>query len=80
MYSENKDFLDNEKLLKTMTDCCSGIAGAHSDKVFADLRLLEVGGGGGILAGLSSTICSKIICSDFVDQNKRYGGEFFKLF
>ncbi|MHA6204601.1 class I SAM-dependent methyltransferase [Dyella soli] len=40
---------------------------------------LDVGGGGAMHSAFLTRIAKRVICTDFIDQNARYGGEFIKL-
>jgi ubiquinone/menaquinone biosynthesis C-methylase UbiE len=79
MYTEKTDFLQKQKLLSEIKEALTKMVGASSSDLLADKTVLEVGGSGGLLAGLLSNVCKRVICSDMVDPNNDYGGEFCKL-
>jgi ubiquinone/menaquinone biosynthesis C-methylase UbiE len=78
-YSEPQDFREKESLLSDITDCLSRVARLEAPSLFENKLVLEVGGSGGLLAGLLSNCCARVVCSDVVDHNDAYGGEFCKL-
>lgn len=45
----------------------------------ASMRVLDVGGGAGIHSGFLSTMVDRVVCMDFIDQEKRYDGQLVKL-
>ena len=42
-------------------------------------KALDVGGGGGVHSALISNHVSRIYCTDLIDQNSRYDGQFIRL-
>jgi ubiquinone/menaquinone biosynthesis C-methylase UbiE len=79
MYSESDDFIQKTVLLDEICKSLGDYAVGSSDHVFENKLILEVGGSGGLLAGLLSNSCKRVVCSDVVDPNNDYGGEFCKL-
>lgn len=51
--------------------------GRKSQGKFA--RALDIGGGGGMHSVYLTRLAERVICTDFIDQNARYNGEFIKL-
>ena len=55
-----------------------GPSGTFSD-VAGSWTALELGGSGGVLAGLMSNQFKRTICIDIKDQQKQYSGDFLRL-
>ena len=74
-YSEETDILQHADDVRKMFETLRA-AGCQTD----DLGLmLDIGGGAGIHSALIAEHARRIFCSDFRDQNARFGGEFVKL-
>ena len=73
-YSEEQDFAEKEAALATMLRCIEGKCNQ-----LQDLRALEIGGSGGILAGLVSQYVDHVISTDIDDTLAKYEGQFSYL-
>lgn len=73
-YSEEADFADKDRILADISHWLEVILG-HPEHV----RALEIGGAGGMLAGMFANKYGHVVCTDVVDWNSQYGGEFLKL-
>lgn len=77
MYSEITDFEEKKAKLGQIMSALEGIGDFRS---ISDFNLaLEVGGSGGLLAGLVCNAGVKVICTDIVDVQVKYNGEFPRL-
>lgn len=77
MYSEAEDFRDKQGAYSRMKTALSHMCGYE---VINDCKLaLEIGGSGGLLAGMVSQSVPKVICTDIVDVQFKYNGEFPRL-
>lgn len=75
-YSESQDFDEKQAICTRMVEALSQFTGAQlSDYPLA----LEIGGSGGLLAGLVSNAGPKVICTDLTDVQMTYNGEFPRL-
>lgn len=72
-YSEAQDIAEHNTDIERMLVHVK----AHAN--FPIRNALDVGGGGGIHSSLLAPHVERIYCTDFWDQNARYGGEFVKL-
>lgn len=70
-YSEESDFLEKEDVVQSIRNCLGGSLGS-----IASAKALEIGGSGGILAGLLSNHVAHIISTDVDDMNRNYAGQF----
>ncbi|HMW17278.1 MAG TPA: class I SAM-dependent methyltransferase [Accumulibacter sp.] len=74
MYSEENDFIEKSAACKSLL---TSISPYFENK---DISLaLELGGEGGVLSGLLTQTFNRGICTDIVNVNSHYGGEFAKL-
>lgn len=71
MYSEVDDFKEKEHVFNKMLK----VLKSH-DKDLESLVCLEVGGSGGILSGLLSPHSAKVTCTDIVNVQSSYDGQF----
>ncbi|MBK8507426.1 MAG: class I SAM-dependent methyltransferase [Candidatus Competibacteraceae bacterium] len=77
MYSEAEDFREKREAYSRMENALDHVFGAE---VIRNLQLaLEIGGSGGLLAGMVSNAGPKVICTDIVDVQVKYNGEFPRL-
>lgn len=77
MYSEAEDFKEKIGVFSRMVSAMSLM---QSQSKIQDCKLaLEIGGSGGLLAGIVSNVGPKVLCSDIVDVQVKYNGEFPKL-
>ena len=77
MYSEQKDFEEKQEVVSAINAALKTV-GCH--RKIDDFNLaLEIGGSGGMLAGLISNSGVKVICTDVVNMQSRYNGEFPRL-
>lgn len=77
MYSEQKDFEEKQELISHMNSALRRVGFDGNINGF-DLAL-EIGGSGGILAGLVSMTGPTVICTDIVNIQYKYNGEFPRL-
>jgi SAM-dependent methyltransferase len=80
-YSEEADFREKTGFVDGMFTSISALVGLDGS-LPSSARLwnvLELGGSGGLLAGLLSQHFKRIICIDIQDQQKQYGGKFASL-
>lgn len=76
-YNESDDFLSCEKMLNKMYEMFE-----ENNIILPDSYLaLDIGGGGGMQSGLltSDHRLQKIYCTDIINENLLYNGEFVKL-
>lgn len=65
MYSEAEDFKEKIGVFSRMVSAMSLM---QSQSKIQDCKLaLEIGGSGGLLAGIVSNVGPKVLCSDIVD-------------
>lgn len=77
MYSEANDFIEKSNEYSRMSAALNSLCGKN---VIACANLaLELGGSGGLLAGLVSSAGVRVICTDIDDVQVRYNGEFPRL-
>jgi ubiquinone/menaquinone biosynthesis C-methylase UbiE len=76
MYDEAADFAEHRKEVERM-DGLLAECGVSVD--WARATVCDVGGGGGLRAGLLAGRAKRAHCADVSDQHVRYGGEFLKL-
>jgi ubiquinone/menaquinone biosynthesis C-methylase UbiE len=76
MYDEAADFADHRAQLTGMDEALRE-CGVVVD--WANTVACDVGGGGGVRAGLLASRVKRAHCADILDQQARYGGEFVKL-
>lgn len=77
MYSEQNDFSEKLELVSKIESALR-LIGYNKEISEFDLAL-EIGGSGGLLAGLISTNDVKVICTDIVNMQLKYNGEFPRL-
>ena len=77
MYSEVEDFKEKQIAYSRMASALSNLCG-HEVINKCELAL-EIGGSGGLLAGMVSKAGPKVICTDLVDVQVKYNGEFPRL-
>jgi ubiquinone/menaquinone biosynthesis C-methylase UbiE len=80
-YSEQADFQEKAGFIDGMSRSISalnGLSGGFPDSA-KSWNVLELGGSGGVLAGLLSESFKRIICTDTKDEQKQYAGEFASL-
>ena len=76
MYNEAADFADHVEQIRRM-DTALGAVGISIE--WSSTSMCDVGGGGGVHAGLLACRAKRVHCADIIDQHARYGGEFGKL-
>lgn len=77
MYSEEEDFREKQGAYTRMATALNHMCGQD---VINECKLaLEIGGSGGLLAGMVSKAGPKVICTDIVDVQVKYNGEFPRL-
>lgn len=76
MYDEAADFADHREHLERM-DAVLAECALKVD--WESATVCDVGGGGGLRAGLLAGRAKRAHCADVLDQQARYGGEFVKL-
>ncbi|MEQ1518585.1 MAG: class I SAM-dependent methyltransferase [Usitatibacteraceae bacterium] len=76
MYSEEQDFAEKRHALVEMH---ARLERAGISRDFAKANVLEIGGAGGVLAGLLCADVKRIIVSDIVDHQALYDGQFPQL-
>lgn len=74
-YSEADDIATHVDDVKTLQETLAyaGLANAIGG------RVLDVGGGGGVHGALLAREGAQVVCTDFINQNARYGGAFMQL-
>lgn len=70
-YSEETDFQEKEAIVNAIRSCLGNKVG-----MLETAKALEVGGSGGILAGLLSNQVSHVISTDIEDISVQYDGQF----
>lgn len=74
MYSESEDFKEKQDAYVRMSTALSQFCG---EEIINYCKLaLEIGGSGGLLAGIVSNAGPRVICTDIVDVQVKYNGEF----
>ncbi|WP_353198464.1 class I SAM-dependent methyltransferase [Sandarakinorhabdus sp.] len=73
-YTEAQDFAEKVGVLNDLSHWLGEVL--HAGRVD---RALEIGGSGGLLAGLFASRHGNVICTDIVDWDMKYGGEGMKL-
>ena len=76
MYDEAADFSEHRTHIESM-DATLAACGVFVD--WPTATVCDVGGGGGLRAGLLASRAKRMHCADVIDQQARYGGEFVKL-
>jgi len=76
MYDEAADFAEHRTQMESM-DTTLAACGVFVD--WPTATVCDVGGGGGLRAGLLASRAKRVHCADVIDQQARYGGEFVKL-
>jgi len=74
-YDEKADIEFHQGEFERMVEAIA--PGRKGNAPFA--RALDIGGGGGMHSAYLTRIANRVICTDFIDQNARYNGEFVKL-
>jgi len=74
MYSESEDFKEKQAAYNDMMATIGHYNGQMSISI-----ALEIGGSGGLLSGLLCNAGTKVICTDVVNLQVQYGGEFPRL-
>jgi ubiquinone/menaquinone biosynthesis C-methylase UbiE len=77
MYSEVEDFREKQEAYSRMIAALDRMTGV--DTVRNCQLALEVGGSGGLLAGMVSHAGPRVICTDIEDLQVKYNGEFPRL-
>jgi len=80
MYSESVDFDEKMEALRVMLDRLNDVLqiGSGVNPLF-QINALEIGGSGGLLSGLISKDAKMVICTDIVNHQNLYGGQYPKL-
>jgi ubiquinone/menaquinone biosynthesis C-methylase UbiE len=80
-YSPEADFLEKASFLDGMSRSIAALDGLSGclPSAATSWNVLELGGSGGVLAGLLSSHFRRIICIDIKDHQKQYAGEFVSL-
>ncbi len=78
MYSEAEDFREKLEWFSHMTTALDRIKG-ETDALQKCRLALEVGGSGGLLAGIVSQTGPHVICTDIENVQTKYNGEFPRL-
>lgn len=73
-YSEANDFAEKERVLKDMAPWCT-----YLNEVGRGSCSLEIGGAGGLLAGMFAQKYGQVTCTDIVDWEAQYNGQFVAL-
>lgn len=73
-YTEEQDFAEKDGVLSDISHWLGQVLGTN----MVDYAL-EIGGSGGLLAGLFAERHGNTICTDIVDWDLKYGGEGIKL-
>lgn len=73
-YTEEHDFVEKDTVLADLSYWVGEVLGT-----FPVNRALEIGGSGGLLAGLFARRFGNTICTDIVDWDLKYHGEGLKL-
>jgi len=76
MYDEAADFAEQRTQVQRMDDALAEV-GVSVD--WPSAVICDVGGGGGLHAGLLASRVLRAHCADVIDQHARYNGEFVKL-
>jgi SAM-dependent methyltransferase len=76
MYDEAADFAAHRAEMATMD---AALAECRAVVDWPNAVVCDVGGGGGLRAGLLAARARRVHCADVIDQHARYGGEFLKL-
>jgi ubiquinone/menaquinone biosynthesis C-methylase UbiE len=77
MYSEQDDFKEKGVAYQRMMAELGHLDGSMA---IGNIKLaLEVGGSGGLLAGIVSQNGPRVLCTDIVDVQSQYNGEFSRL-
>lgn len=76
MYDEAADFAEHRTQIESMD---AALAECRVALDWANAVVCDVGGGGGLRAGLLAARAKRAHCADILDQQARYGGEFVKL-
>lgn len=79
MYSEETDFLEKEKIYSDMAVRISRFTDRDWTELVKGGLALEIGGSGGLLAGIFSNISDRVICTDIINLQLQYEGQFPKL-
>ncbi len=79
MYTESDDFKEKQKIYADMGSCISKFLGRDWLELLNDGMALGLGGSGGLLSGMLSTVASRVMCTDVVDTQSKYEGQFGKL-
>jgi len=74
-YSEADDLAHHKEEVDRMLGMMSAVEQALNPRSL----VLDVGGGAGMHSAMLAPLVRKVICTDFSDQNARFGGEFVKL-
>ena len=78
MYSETVDFKEKYDALRRMIEAIRSVAGGSWRLENCNIAL-EIGGSGGVLAGIVSSAGPRVICTDVVDTLIKYEGQFPRL-
>lgn len=74
MYSESEDFKEKQDAYAHMSAALNQFC---SEEIIKNSRMaLEIGGSGGLLAGMVSNAGPRVICTDIIDVQVKYNGEF----
>jgi len=77
MYSESEDFKEKRGAFLRMLAALNSFCG---EGIIKQCKMaLEIGGSGGVLAGMVSHAGPRVICTDIVDVQVKYNGEFPRL-
>jgi SAM-dependent methyltransferase len=74
-YCESRDLAEH----KDEVDKMLGMLAVANESLAPTAWVLDVGGGAGMHSAMIASRVQKVICTDFSDQNARFGGEFVKL-
>jgi SAM-dependent methyltransferase len=79
MYSEAADFEEKQAAYADMASCAERFTGRDWRDIANGALALELGGSGGLLGGIVSASAGRVICTDIIDTQVQYGGEFSRL-
>lgn len=80
LYSETDEFSEKALVIKRMSEELKFHLNINFDDFINNNFLsLEIGGSGGVLSGIVSEKVGRVICTDIVDCQKQYNGEFLRL-
>lgn len=76
VYTEESDFAEKQKLITEFSQC---LEGKNLSLNLSEALICDVGGGGGVLGGLMTRYCRRVVVCDVVDNHARYEGLFLRF-